>query len=321
MTVNGRTRLLYLLKLLYEQTDDEHTVTTSDIEEYFSGLNTVVDRKTIKQDIELLQEVGFDIIAEREAQNCYAIGRRLFELPELKLLIDAVESSKFITAKKSVELTEKLITLTSKHRAEDLKRHLYIADRVKPGNEKIYYTVDAIHTAINQGRQISFRYYEYNAERKRVFRNDGKRYRFSPYGLMWNEDHYYAVGYSEKHDKIITFRADRIVEIEILEKSVVPVPEDFSLPEFARKVFDMYDGKMERVTLRCKNDMMKVIIDRFGENVESTPLDVAHFKAEAEVSVSQTFFAWVFQFCGDIEIIAPRQVLTQYQEMLEKARK
>lgn len=321
MTVSGKTRLLYLLKFLHEQTDDEHTVTTSDIEEYFAGLNTVVDRKTIKQDIELLQEFGFDIIAEREAQNCYAIGRRMFELPELKLLIDAVESSKFITAKKSIELIEKLTYLTSTHRAEDLKRHLYIADRVKPVNEKIYYIVDGIHTAINQECQISFRYYEYNAERKRVFRNDGKRYRFSPYGLMWNKDHYYAVGYSEKHEKIITFRADRIVEIEILEKSIVPPPEDFSLPEFARKVFDMYDGKTERVTLRCKNNMMKVIIDRFGENVETTPLDCAHFRAEAEISVSQTFFAWVFQFCGNIEIIAPRQILEQYQDMLEKARK
>ena len=130
---------------------------------------------------------------------------------------------------------------------------------------------------------------------------------------------YYAVGYSEKHGKIITFRADRIVELEILESDAVPPPQDFSLPEFAREVFDMYDGQTQTVTLKCKNEMMKVILDRFGDSVVTKPLDFAHFQAEAEVSVSQTFFGWVFQFCGDIQIIAPHRVREQYRRMLEEA--
>ena len=320
MNVNGKTRLLHLLKYLQENTDEEHPVTTGDIERHFSTLGAVIDRKTVADDVAALQEFGFDIISQRGAQNSYFLGNRLFELPELKLLIDAVEASKFITAKKSEELAEKLMALAGKYRAEELNRHLYIADRVKPLNEKIYYTVDGVHTAINRKKQISFRYFAYNAERKRVYRNDGKRYRFSPYGLMWNEDHYYAVGYSEKHGKIITFRADRIVELEILENDAVPPPPDFSLPEFAREVFDMYDGQTQTVTLKCKNEMMKVILDRFGDSVVTKPLDVGHFQAEAEVSVSRTFFGWVFQFCGDIQILAPRQVLEQYRKMLEKAR-
>lgn len=320
MIVNGKTRLLHLLKYLHENTDEDHPVTTGDIERHFAALGAVVDRKTVAADIAALQEFGFDIVSRRGAQNSYFLGSRLFELPELKLLIDAVEASKFITAKKSAELAGKLMTLAGKYRAKELNRHLYIADRVKPHNEKIYYTVDGVHTAINRKKQISFRYFAYNAERKRVYRNDGKRYRFSPYGLMWNEDHYYAVGYSEKHGKIVTFRADRIVEPEILESDAVPPPQDFSLPEFAREVFDMYDGQPQTVTLKCKNEMMKVILDRFGDSVVTKPLDVGHFQAEAEVSVSQTFFGWVFQFCGDIRILAPRQVLEQYREMLEKAR-
>ncbi len=317
--MNGKTRLLYLLKYLYEQTDEDHQVTTADIERHFSELGAVVDRKTVSADIAALQDFGYDIVSHRGTQNSYFLGGRLFELPELKLLIDAVEASKFITAKKSEELAEKLMALAGKYRAEELNRHLYIADRVKPLNEKIYYTVDGINTAINRKKQISFRYFEYNAERKRVYRNDGKRYRFTPYGLMWNEDHYYAVGYSEKHGKIITFRVDRIVEPEILESDAVPPPQDFSLPEFAREVFDMYDGQTQTVTLKCKNEMMKVILDRFGDSVVTKPLDFAHFQAEAEVSVSQTFFGWVFQFCGDIQILAPHRVREQYRRMLEEA--
>ena len=321
MQINGKTRLLYLLKFLYEQTDEDHAVTTKEIENYFSEFGAVVDRKTVSSDIALLQKFGLDIVVAREAQNCYSVGERLFELPELKLLIDAVEASKFITAKKSAELVTKLGNLTSRYHSEDLIRHLYIADRVKPENEKIYYTVDGIHTAVNQKKQISFRYFEYNADRKKVYKNEGQRYLFSPYGLMWNEDHYYAVGYSEKHEKIVTFRVDRIVELKIMGEAAVPQPDDFNLPDFAREVFDMYDGTPETVTLYCKNEMMKVILDRFGETVETSPLDEQHFQAEAEVSVSRTFFAGVFQFCGDIELVGPQHVVEQYQSMLDAAKR
>ena len=321
MPINSKTRLLYLIKFLYERTDEDHTVTTRDIENYFAELGAVVDRKTVSSDIAVLQGFGLDIVVSREAQNRYSVGERLFELPELKLLTDAVEASKFITARKSAELVEKLGNLTSSYHSEDLIHHLYIADRVKPENEKIYYTVDGIHTAVNQKKQISFRYFEYNAERKKIYKNDGQRYLFSPYGLMWNEDHYYAVGYSEKHEKIVTFRVDRIVELKILGEAAVPQPEDFSLPDFAREVFDMYDGTPETVTLYCKNEMMKVILDRFGESVETAPLDEQRFRARAEVSVSRTFFGWLFQFCGDIELVGPENVVEQYRNMLDAARK
>ena len=321
MQINSKTRLLYLIKFLYERTDEDHTVTTKDIENYFAELGSVVDRKTVSSDITALQRFGLDIVVSREAQNRYSVGERLFELPELKLLADAVEASKFITAKKSAELVEKLGNLTSRYHSEDLIRHLYIADRVKPENENIYYTVDGIHTAVNQKKQISFRYFEYNVERKKIYKNDGQRYLFSPYGLMWNEDHYYAVGYSDKHGKIVTFRVDRIVELDIMEEAAVPQPDDFSLPDFAREVFDMYDGTPETVTLYCKNEMMKVILDRFGEAVETVPLDEQRFRARAEVSVSRTFFGWLFQFCGDIELVGPENVVEQYRNMLDAARK
>lgn len=319
--INGKTRLLYLLRLLYRKTDEQHPITTAEICTYFKEQGVPLDRKTVKTDVDVLIALGYDIVVIHSTQNLYFAGTRMFELPELKLLIDAVESSKFITKKKSVELTEKLSALASEYQATELKRGLYIVDWVKPKNEQIYYFVDYIHTAVNSEKQISFRYFEYDANRKRVFRNEGRRYRFSPYGLLWNEDRYYVVGYSEKHDKIATFRVDRMAEVSVLDEDAIPPLPNFSLPEFARQVFDMYDGQMETVTLRCKNEMMKVILDRFGDSVKTHPLDCAHFQAETEVSVSKTFLAWIFQFCGEIKIVRPRHVLERYREMLEKSLK
>lgn len=176
-----------------------------------------------------------------------------------------------------------------------------------------------INTAINRGKQISFRYFHYDQHRKEVPNNDGKRYFFSPYCLVWNEDHYYAIGYSEKHRKLGTFRVDRMKEVEILSADAAAKPADFNLPEFTRRVFDMYDGETKKVTLVCKNDLMNYIVDRFGDEVDTVPGDCGHFRAVAEVSVSQTFFAWVFQFNGDIRITAPEEVVLQYGEMLKNA--
>jgi predicted DNA-binding transcriptional regulator YafY len=249
------------------------------------------------------------------------LSSHLFTLPEVKLLMDAVESSKFITAKKSSELAEKLSQMTSVYQSEELKRNIYISERVKPMNEQIYYLVDNINTAINQGKQISFLYFHYNQYREEVPNNDGKRYHFSPYYLVWNEDHYYVVGFCEKHQRITTFRVDRMKSISILCSDAVPQPKDFNLPDFTRQVFDMYDGTKEKVTLLCKNELMNYIVDKFGDEVETSPTDDSHFKAVVEVSVSQTFFAWVFQFNGEVKIANPSADVSRYREMLENALK
>ena len=189
----------------------------------------------------------------------------MFELPEVKLLIDAVESSKFITAKKSTELVYKLSKMTSNYQAAELKRNIYISERVKPLNEQIYYLVDNINTAINKGKQISFFYFHYNQYREEVYNNEGKLYFFSPYYLVWNEDHYYTVGFSEKHQRITTFCVDRMKEINILSSNSVTKPTNFNLSDFTSQVFDIYDGAREIVTLLCKNDMMNYIVDKFGD--------------------------------------------------------
>lgn len=317
--MNSKERLIELLRFLFRLTDEQHPVSTNDIIDHFRSMGEIIDRKTVKQDIDMLARLGYDIITVRGTHNVYFVGSRLFELAEIKLLVDAVESSKFITTKKSIELAKKLASLVSVYQAADLKRHVYIADRVKPKNEQIYYLIDSINTAINENRQISFLYFEYNANREKVLRNDGKQYLFSPYGLVWNEDNYYAVGYSEKHEKIVTFRVDRMVRVQITDIPVIPAALDFNLAEYARQVFDMYDGKTETVSLKCANRVMKAILDRFGGNVRTEPIDSETFRADMEVSVSQTFFGWVFQFGGDIKIIGPKQVVEQYTRLLQEA--
>lgn len=315
----SKDRTLYILKYLWENTDEEHFATTNDIVKYLESVGISCDRKTVPGDIAKLCEIGIDIEEEHSRENRYSLINHIFTLPEIKLLIDAVDSSKFITPKKSVELVKKLAVMTSDKQSDALIRNIYISERVKPNNEQIYYLVDNINTAINSGKKISFRYFHYDENRREALNNNGKRYHFSPYHLVWNDNHYYVIGYCEKHGKIATYRVDHMKEISILETAALPYPDGYNLPDFARQVFDMYDGEKEKVTLICKSDLMNYIVDRFGDEVETMPTDCAHFKAVAEVSVSQTFLAWVFQFDGGVKIVSPKSVVSRYEEMLKNA--
>lgn len=319
--MESKPRILYLQKILLERTDEEHPLSTTQLigilnEEY--GISA--HRTTITKDIAALVEYGLDIVTIHSTQSKYFVASRQFELPELKLLIDAVESSKFITPKKSNALIEKIHTLTTPGQVSKLKRNNYIADRIKPDNEQIYYIVDTINDAINEGRQISFQYYDYTGLKKKVLKNKGEVYKLSPYHLLWNGDYYYVIGYSEKKGKIVTFRVDRITATpEILEKESVPQPEDFNIADFMKEVFYMYDGDEVTVDLRCDNSLMKTMIDRFGEDVTTLAYDMTSFRLITEVSASQTFFGWVFGFGGKVQILAPAEVREQYRQMILKA--
>lgn len=317
-----KPRILCLLKILMKYTDEEHPLTTNQLISRLSQeYDITAHRTTISKDVETLQEFGVDVVAIHSTQCKYFIGSRQFEIPELKLLIDAVESSKFITAKKSKELIEKIYTLTSEEQVSKLKRNNYVAGRVKPDNEQIYYIVDGINDAINGGRQIAFQYYEYTGLKEKVLKNDGEVYVISPYHLVWNGDYYYVVGHSKKREKIVTFRVDRIASPpEILSAKAMPVPADFDLVEFSKEVFFMYDGESMMVELQCDNSLMKTMIDRFGEDVEILAYDAMSFRVVTEVSVSPTFFGWVFGFDGKMQILAPERVKEQYRQMIGRAK-
>ena len=259
--MESKPRIIYLLRILEQYTDEEHPLTTKQLIEMLNekyGISTY--RTTIAKDVVALQEFGVDIVVIHSTQCKYFIGSRQFELPELKLLIDTVESSKFITSKKSDALIKKIHMLTSNGQVKKLKRNNYVSGRIKPNNEQIYYIVDTINDAINERKQISFSYYEYTGLKEKVLRNKGEIYTISPYHLVWNDDYYYVVGYSEKRKKIVTFRVDRIAsQPDILSADAVPVPEDFDIAEFTKQVFYMYDGEEVLVDLRCDNGLMKTL--------------------------------------------------------------
>ena len=189
---------------------------------------------------------------------------------------------------------------------------------MKPENEEIYYIVDAIQNAISQSKQIEFKYYEYTQDKEKVYKNNGYIYKLSPYALSWSEDHYYVIGYCKKHGKISKFRVDRMAKIKINDRKSIPMPDDFNGADYAKKIFEMYDGETKTVELKCTNDLMKVIIDRFGEDVNTVSLGSNCFKAIVDISVSPTFFGWVFQFTGKMSIIAPNEVKKSYMEMAKK---
>lgn len=317
--MNSKERLLKLLQLLYMQTDEEHPMTTSEIVAYFENQGVPTYRKTIQADIDLLIEFGLDIVEVKSTQTSYFCATRCFELPELKLLIDAVASSKFITAKKSRELVDKLSVFASVYQAESLKRQLYTVGRIKQENESIYYTVDLLHAAIRDKKKIIFRYYEYTTEKKKVWKHNGIPYKFSPYALFWNEDKYYIIGFSDNHDKIVKFRVDRMEIPKELDEPAKERPQNFDAAEYAIKIFDMFDGREVKVVLLCDNSLIKVIIDRFGEDITITTYDETRFIVEVEVSTSPTFFGWVFQFGGKIQIYSPKEIVDEYRNMLKQA--
>ncbi len=321
MENDSKVRLLRILELLKTQTDEKHPLTISEIEVALRekwGLDAY--RITIQKDIVALIAAGYEIETIRSTQNKYYLASRLFELPELKLLIDAVESSKFITEKKSRQLTEKLTTLASIHDAGMLNRNISIADRVKAGNEQIYYIMDALNEAINTKRKVRFLYFEYDGKKRKKLKNNGKPYVLSPYTLTWNGDFYYVVGWSDKHGKIATFRVDRIYAVpEILPDKAVPKPRQYSIGDFAEKAFQLFDSEHAQVELLCEDSMMNTVLDHFGEKIKTSKTDEEHFSFTAEVSVSPTFFAWVFQFGGKIQIFGPQSVKDAYMSLVKIA--
>lgn len=245
---------------------------------------------------------------------------RTFDSPELKLLIDAVESSKFITAAKSKELVEKIVTLTSTHIAETLKRNVSCEGRIKPGNEKVYLIIDKINEAINSKKKISFQYFQYNVKKEKKLKRDGEPYVITPLHLVWNGDCYYMVGVYDYQQRLGSFRVDRIAkQPTILDQDATAAPEGFDIDTYINTTFRMYNCEHEEVELICDNSVMDSIIDRFGEDVTTYANDMKSFRAIVNVATSHVFYSWIFGFGGKVKIKAPQKAKDEYEEMLKKA--
>lgn len=315
------SRILLILKYLWEQSDESHTVSIADMSNYLYDNGVSADRKTIGKNIDALTAFGFDIVKIRRTQNQYFLATRHFEAPEVKMLIDAVQSAKFITPKKSKELIEKLSAFVSPSQTSVLKRHLYVDSRNKFQNETIYIVADSVQTAITENKKIAFQYFDYNLNGKQVPRHDGEYYIVSPYDLIWSNDIYYLAGLHEKKGIIAKFRVDRIKNLEILDEIAIEKPSDYSVAEFFSQEFSMFDGENCKVTLLCENALMNSIVDRFGTDISPKIVDENHFKITVDVDLSSLFYGWVFASEGRMKIISPKKAIEGFSSVLNKYKK
>ena len=315
-----KQKILYILKFLYENTDEDHPLTVNDMIDKLREYDISAERRSVYNDIRTLQDFGFDIIMQRNGSYGYYLGERLFETAELEILIDSVQSSRFITKKKSEKLIKKLSKLTSKAQARNFSRQLHIRDRIKNMNESILYTVDSIHNAISSNRKISFKYFDYNIKTEKVFRRNGGHYLANPLALTFDNENYYLITYTEKYDEFVTYRVDRMSDVTVTDEKRSLPPKPFNVAEYVNPVFSMFDGEIERITCLFRNSLLNVVIDRFGENVTLSEYGDEAFKAVFKAAVSPTFLSWIIGFGGDAYVLSPEWVADEvYALALEAA--
>ncbi len=319
---NQKFKLYRLAQIMLERTDEEHYISMPEIMAALSEYDVTADRKSIYNDLRDLSVFGIEVEGEPIGNRYhYHVTNRSFELPELKLLVDAIQSSKFITEKKSYALIKKLKTLASKYDAQKLQRQVYVSGRIKTMNESIYYTVDAIHNAISENKKIKFQYFQWNAKKEMELRHNGAWYHISPWGLSWDDENYYLVGYDTDAGMIKHYRVDKMLRIKISDESREGKEhfKKLDMADYAKKSFGMFGGKEKTVKLSVHNKLAGVIIDRFGKDVMMIPADEEHFNVNVDVRVSRQFLGWVFSLGSDIQIVGPDDVVEQMRKEIARS--
>lgn len=319
-TANQKLKTLYLKHLLETETDAEHGVTMERILAYLSANGIEAERKSIYTDLDQLRSFGLDIGVRRGKQTEYMLLNHKFQLAELKLLVDAVSASRFITHKKSLELIKKLEGETSAHEARELQRQVYVSKRIKTMNESIYYSVDTVHSAINASKKVRFKYFEYSIDKQRVMRHGGEDYEVSPLALIYSDENYYLAAYSQPRDALVNFRVDRMLDVRVVDKprDKNQQTEYFDPQSYVNTRFSMYGGSRERVDILFEKSLTTVVIDRFGKDVIMRPADENHFIVTVDVDVSPVFLSWVFMFGERAWIMGPKKVVESMAKMSRK---
>lgn len=318
---NQKLKMLYLLKILMENTDENHGLSMGEIIEALSGYDIEAERKSLYNDIELLKVYGIDIISDKNGSRYeYRIGAREFELAELKLLVDSVQSAKFITTRKSNELIHKLESLASRYEATQLQRQVYVTDRIKTMNESVYYNIDCIHTAIASNSQITFQYFQWSVQKKMELRKNGELYRVSPWALSCDDENYYLISYDDTEDMIKHFRVDKMLHIKISDdkRQGKDSFKQFNMASYAKKTFGMFGGEEQNVKILCENRFAGVFIDRFGKEISLIPVDEEHFTVTVRVAMSRQFLGWIMSLGEGIRIVSPDNVVEQMQEEIRR---
>lgn len=313
-----KLKLLYLIKMLEENTDENHPMSTQDMIKYLEGQGIHAERKSIYSDMECLREFGYDVVqVQSRLGGGYYLGSRSFELPELKLLVDAVQSSRFITTKKSRELIKKLERIAGKNDAGKLQRQVYVAGRVKTENESIYYSIDTIHRAIQENRQITFVYLDWNLQKKLLPRANGNK-RVSPWALIWREENYYLAAFDSEDQMIKHYRVDKMGQVEMTEEKREGVAQfsRIDVSAYTKQTFGMYAGEETVVTMEFPEKLVGVVLDRFGREVDIRPMGNGIFRIRARVAVSGQFFGWLAGIGSGARIVAPEDVRNRYVQWL-----
>ena len=316
-----KLKLIKTAQFLLEKTDENHSVTTAEIIEMLDSNGISAERKSVYSDIEALQGLGMDINITRGRSGGFNLLSREFQLTELKLLVDAIQCSRFITQKKSFELIKKLGRLVSVHDRKELEREVFIINRIKNENESIYYNTDNIYNAIHNDKMISFMYYNYGADKKKHYHNGGNPIRVSPFGLQYDSEKYYLIAFDSKANKIKHYRVDKMDKVEIVNESRDGKGyfRKFDIASYSNATVKMFSGKITDVTLKCPDNFAGAIIDKFGKKVKFIPTADGEYTVTVNAALTPTLYSWVFTFGGDIKITAPEQAVKEYKEQLKNA--
>ena len=317
---NQKLKILYLLDYLLRQSDESHPVTVQMMIEELERRGVSAERKSIYDDIEALRLYGVDIVQQREKVTVYYVGQRDFELAELKLLVDSIQSSKFITQKKTLALIRKIEGLASVHDAKLLERQVYVRSRVKSMNESVYYNVDEISTAICEDLAIRFRYFELTPEKERLYRHGGAFYNVSPFALMWDDENYYMLAFDSETQQLRHYRVDKMTQISALDRKREGKEafRQVDMSAYSQKVFGMFTGQEKKLRLRFKNHLAGAVIDRFGKDLMLIRDGEEHFVITVEVAESPQFYAWLFGFGTEVEVLSPESVRRSIRQQAEK---
>ena len=312
-----KIKLLKLLETLRQNTDEQHPMSTSSIISSLAQMEITCDRRTLAQDIATLSNLGYEIMTTTVGhEKAYYVEDRNFSIPELKILIDAVQASSFITEKKSEELINKIASLAGSHRAEVLKRNMVCFNTRKHSNERIFYNVNDLEDAILRQKKVLFRYFDLNENGERVYRRDGHRYVVEPIALVFNEDNYYLTCYSSRHDSTSNYRIDRMDSVEVIEEDCCEkaIALRDQVATYTEQAFKMFGGQLEDIVLEFDRGLIGVVYDKFGESVKMMPSGENKIIATVKVMISPTFWGWLFQFGNQMKIISPSSAVSMYAE-------
>ncbi len=320
---NQKLKLYYLYRILHDMTDDEHALTMPEIQMHLSECDITADRKSLYDDLDALRQLGYDIIGEKNGRSYnYHMGEKEFEIAELKLLVDAIQSSKFITERKSNELIKKLTCFVSRYEATQLKRQVIVQGRIKTMNESIYYLVDELHSAISNKRKIRFDYLKWDINKELVKKRE-KRYEVSPWALTWDDENYYMIAYDASADKIKHYRVDKMRNIELLDEKLQgkELFQKFDMASYSKMNFGMFGGEAVKVKVRFKNELVGVFIDRFGKDISVRRTDDPDWvEANVDVAMSDQFLGWIFSLGPGVKIVAPQEAVDIYIREIEAIR-